>query len=408
MHSFAHKLALSCNVLVRCMARCVQQGGCVPGLTRGDPVRRGLDFLHVYEVAWLRDQSVEPQTLDPMNPCRPVAAPGTPRPLIRVWHDPSEIIGWVVRSVKYGLGGDLLYITTTPPTPHEEDPDITDDSYQFSGYFLPYPGASHEGLVSMISDDPLMRNWIYVDKNTYEVKYGFQIDAEDHITGPFDCTWVDQRMTLEGWEGFVAVEDYPGVWALYFDRDDDGLATKVPMGTRVLDIELTRREQKERRHDTDDPEVKTPDELLTRHRVLLERQEEEINQFLHGKEQSQYHRPSTSSNHEPADFVVGADKADVNITSVGMEKLSLDIDEILDIRGESAPETPTAASPSAISDSFSFWSVEEADDVSDIASVTAASSIDTDHSTNITTQDCEGPKYKKPYVEDVTGNYEFM
>ncbi|PHH90548.1 hypothetical protein CDD83_3353 [Cordyceps sp. RAO-2017] len=52
-------------------------------------------------------------------------------------------------------------------------------------------------------------------------------------------------MTLEGWEGFVAVEEFPGIWALYFDRDDDGLVGKVPMGTRVLEVELTRREKKE-------------------------------------------------------------------------------------------------------------------------------------------------------------------
>lgn len=51
-------------------------------------------------------------------------------------------------------------------------------------------------------------------------------------------------MTLEGWEGFVVVEEDPGIWALYFDRDDNGLRSKVAQGTRVLEVELWRREKR--------------------------------------------------------------------------------------------------------------------------------------------------------------------
>jgi hypothetical protein len=51
-------------------------------------------------------------------------------------------------------------------------------------------------------------------------------------------------MTLEGWEGFVVVEEQPGSWALYFDRDDDGLKGKVGAGVRVLEVELWRREKR--------------------------------------------------------------------------------------------------------------------------------------------------------------------
>lgn len=89
-----------------------------------------------------------------------------------------------------------------------------------------------------------MLNWIYVDKDTYEVKYGIRAQAQPNIHGPFDCTRQDRRVTLEGWEGFVAVEEEEGLWALYFDRDDNGLKGKVKPGTRVLEIELTRKEKR--------------------------------------------------------------------------------------------------------------------------------------------------------------------
>lgn len=89
-----------------------------------------------------------------------------------------------------------------------------------------------------------MLNWIYVDKDTYEVKYGIRAQAQPNIHGPFDCTRQDRRVILEGWEGFVGVEEEEGLWALYFDRDDNGLKGKVKPGTRVLEIELTRKEKR--------------------------------------------------------------------------------------------------------------------------------------------------------------------
>ena len=45
--------------------------------------------------------------------------------------------------------------------------------------------------------------------------------------GPWNCTKIDRRMTFQGWEGFIAVKEGTGVWALYFDVDDDGLKGKV-------------------------------------------------------------------------------------------------------------------------------------------------------------------------------------
>jgi hypothetical protein len=85
--------------------------------------------------------------------------------------------------------------------------DKSDDSlHPFAGYFLPYPDTTYEGLVSTITDEAPIMNWIYIDQNTYEVKYGVRVDAQPNLTGPFDCTRQDRRLTFDKWEGFVAVK----------------------------------------------------------------------------------------------------------------------------------------------------------------------------------------------------------
>lgn len=122
--------------------------------------------------------------------------------------------------------------------------DGTPYGHPFAGYYLPYPDTSYEGLVTTITDEAPILNWVYVDKDTYEVKYGVRVNAQPNCTGPFDCTRQDRRLTFEGWEGFCAVEEFPTLWALYFDKDDNGLRGKVAEGVRVLDVELTRREKR--------------------------------------------------------------------------------------------------------------------------------------------------------------------
>jgi len=64
--------------------------------------------------------------------------------------------------------------------------------------------------------------------------------------GPWNWTDDEQGITLEGWEGFVAVEEIRGldggrgIWALHFDRNDDGLKGKAD-GKRVLQVSLERK-----------------------------------------------------------------------------------------------------------------------------------------------------------------------
>lgn len=150
---------------------------------------------------------------------------------------------------------------TNIPDQHSDE-----DGYPFSGYYLPYPDANYEGLVSTIADDPPQLNWIYVDRDTYEVKYGLRVDAQDHLTGPFDCSKQDRRLIFQGWEGFAAVEETPGVWALYFDADDDGLRAKVPSGMRILEVELVRREKKMPKPEPDENAPTTLDEKMKQHK----------------------------------------------------------------------------------------------------------------------------------------------
>ncbi|CZR63563.1 uncharacterized protein PAC_13460 [Phialocephala subalpina] len=139
------------------------------------------------------------------------------------------------------LKNSKLYVKTDP-----RDASL----HPFAGYYLPYPDR-HEGLVTTITDVAPILNWIYVDKDTYEVKFGIKVDAHPNITGPFNCTRQDKRLTLEDWEGFVAVKqeegEDAGMWKLYWDKDDDGLRGKLGKGRTILEIELVRWEKRVRK-----------------------------------------------------------------------------------------------------------------------------------------------------------------
>ncbi|KAI1370485.1 hypothetical protein F4677DRAFT_457853 [Hypoxylon crocopeplum] len=133
------------------------------------------------------------------------------------------------------LSGDKLYI------------DTGDDYKQafghpFAGYFLAYPDSKYSGLVSTICDEPPIMNWIYIDRTTYELKFGTRPWAQPNWPGPFDCSRQDRRLMFGGWEGFLAVKEGE-FWALYFDVDQDRLKSKLKE-TPVLEIELLRVEMR--------------------------------------------------------------------------------------------------------------------------------------------------------------------
>ncbi|KAK4938468.1 hypothetical protein LTR10_021097 [Elasticomyces elasticus] len=113
--------------------------------------------------------------------------------------------------------------------------------HPFTGYFLPFPEKSYDGLVTTINEENFL-NWVYIDSSTYQIKHGVRAEAQSQLTGPMNLKSYkngEQRLTFEGWEGFVVVKEAPGLWALYFDKEDNALRDKVD-GKAVVEIELVR------------------------------------------------------------------------------------------------------------------------------------------------------------------------
>ncbi len=163
---------------------------------------------------------------------------------VDVWVDPKQRKGkgadlndWIVT-----LRNDKLWIE--PKSPITRLPE-TVAHHPFTGFYVAYPDNDRpytRGLVSTISVDPPMLNWIYVDKDTLECKYASRSGSIQHHVGSFDWTSEDpedSNITLDEFEGFVAVEEERG-WALYFDMEDDGLEG-VKQGRRSVEVSLVRR-----------------------------------------------------------------------------------------------------------------------------------------------------------------------
>lgn len=122
---------------------------------------------------------------------------------------------------------------------------VNSSHHPFTGFYIAYPDDDRpytRGLVSTISVDPPMLNWVYIDKDTYELKYASRSGSIAHHVGSYDWTGDEDGscITFDEWEGFVAVEEQPNLWALYFDMDDDGLKAKRK-GRKVVEVSLVRR-----------------------------------------------------------------------------------------------------------------------------------------------------------------------
>lgn len=108
-------------------------------------------------------------------------------------------------------------------------------------------------MVSTISDDPPMLNWIFVDKDSGAIRYGSRKDSEGHVIGPWGWTEDEQFLIIDGddWRFMAVEEDVPPdqpradggetaneqngededqedlegngkCWAVYLSRDRDG------------------------------------------------------------------------------------------------------------------------------------------------------------------------------------------
>ena len=156
--------------------------------------------------------------------------------------------------------------------------------HAFAGYYLPYPEAGHAGLVSTITDVAPIMNWVFVDRATHALCYGGRAASQGQLTGPWDCTRQERRMTLCGWEGFVAVRfppDIPGLggfWVLFYDCDGDRLQARLaamPPGTVSVEVQLARRELKAERPIPLAELEKMERERLEREKKAEEKQAEE-------------------------------------------------------------------------------------------------------------------------------------
>jgi hypothetical protein len=119
----------------------------------------------------------------------------------------------------------------------------------FNGGFYTHPSFPPDntaGFVTITGETPPTLRWVFLDAETHELRYGSRQDSEGHVCGPFDWTDDEERVTLEGWEGWLAVrlagdkqqECDSGIWRLYFDRDDNG--ADLPAGSRGMEICLKR------------------------------------------------------------------------------------------------------------------------------------------------------------------------
>ncbi|GAM83100.1 hypothetical protein ANO11243_010860 [Dothideomycetidae sp. 11243] len=142
------------------------------------------------------------------------------------------------------LRDDRLWVETKDGIDKESR--LPKTGHPFTGFYLQYPDPERmavRGMVSTISRDPPVLNWIYVEKETFRVMYSNRSGSIAHHVGEWD--WTEETgpescLTFDGWEGFVAVEEEKGVWGLYFDMEDDGLKDRKK-GRRVVEVTLYRR-----------------------------------------------------------------------------------------------------------------------------------------------------------------------
>lgn len=96
--------------------------------------------------------------------------------------------------------------------------------HKFCGFYFKYPGEEgHLGLVSTISNETPMLNWMYVDRDTHAVRYGTRKETVGQIIGPWGFNDSETILTLDGSTGgfFAKRISFQGTesWVVYWDRD---------------------------------------------------------------------------------------------------------------------------------------------------------------------------------------------
>ena len=117
----------------------------------------------------------------------------------------------------------------------------------FEGFYIAYPDSHRVqptpmGLVSTISNEPPILNWIYVDKRTRELKYGNRTQSREHVVGSWDWDVSDEDdpggLVLEGEEAAVAVRSSADSWEIRW-ADEDGAVHAA--GKELVEVSLERK-----------------------------------------------------------------------------------------------------------------------------------------------------------------------
>ena len=155
----------------------------------------------------------------------------------------------------------------------------TDTGHPFEGFYIEYPDPERPrplplGLVSTISKEPPMLNWIYVDKNTREVKYGNRTQSRAHIVGSWGWDAGEEGgaggLTLEGGEGAVAVQT-DGGWEIRWEDEDQNIDVNGSLRLTVsLERKMLEPKEEDKPVDTRTTIVKEDDNQVRRTNTNIE------------------------------------------------------------------------------------------------------------------------------------------
>ena len=136
--------------------------------------------------------------------------------------------------------------------------------FPLEAFYVEYPDPERVpqvlGLVTKVRNDPPLLNWIYIDRDTQQVKHANRSGSIEHWVGEFGATDdfevpgegedgdEPSGVVFDGCEKFVAVkpekgsrEEAEGLWEVWWDEDDDKLGNGKKVGGRlVLRVSLER------------------------------------------------------------------------------------------------------------------------------------------------------------------------
>lgn len=125
-------------------------------------------------------------------------------------------------------------------------PSLSSQGHPFEGFYISYPDPDRPhplplGLVSTINKEPPILNWIYLDRQTRQMKYGNRTQSREHIVGSWGWDAGEEGgaggLTLEGGEGAVAVQTGEG-WELRWENEEGKIRAK---GSSCLMVSLERK-----------------------------------------------------------------------------------------------------------------------------------------------------------------------